>query len=78
MTASFFLEEKLLGDIISIIYQDRSNATKVQVIQTISILVQNIRNEKALCRSFLFSSLCSLYPVEQPHQLDHHSSPGLP
>ena len=49
MTRSFFLEEKLLGDIISIIYQKRLNATKVQVIQTISILVQNIRDEKALC-----------------------------
>ena len=46
---SFFLEEKILGDIIAIIHQDRSNETKVQVIQTISILVQNIRDEKSLC-----------------------------
>lgn len=44
----FFLEEKILGDIISIIYQERSNETKVQVIQTISILVQNIHDEKSL------------------------------
>lgn len=41
----------MLRDIIGIILQDRSNATKVQVIQTISILVQNIRNEKSLCLS---------------------------
>ena len=46
---SFFLEEKILGDIIAIIHQNRSNETKVQVIQTISILVQNIRDEKSLC-----------------------------
>ena len=44
----FFLEEKMLADIIGIILQERSNTTKVQVIQTISILVQNIRNEKSL------------------------------
>ena len=43
------MEEKMIGDIIGIILQDHSNATKVQVIQTISILVQNIRNEKSLC-----------------------------
>ena len=47
--SSFFLEEKMIGDIIGIILQNHSNAAKVQVIQTISILVQNIRNEKSLC-----------------------------
>lgn len=43
-----------MGDIISIIYQERSNETKVQVIQTISILVQNIHDEKSLCYFDLF------------------------
>ena len=47
--SSFFLEERMLGDIIGIISQHRSKETKVQVIQTISILVQNIRDEKSLC-----------------------------
>ena len=67
MMYSFFLEEKLLSDIISIIHQKRSNATKVQVIQTISILVQNIRDEKALCNVLHSNSLCSLYPLQQPY-----------
>lgn len=43
----------MLGDIIGIISQNRSKETKVQVIQTISILVQNIRDEKSLCSMFL-------------------------
>ena len=52
MSSSFFLEERMLGDIIGIISQKRSKETKVQVIQTISILVQNIRDEKSLCSAF--------------------------
>lgn len=52
MSSSFFLEERMLGDIIGIISQKRSKETKVQVIQTISILVQNIRDEKSLCSVF--------------------------
>ena len=51
---SFFLEERMLGDIIHILYQNRSNKTKVQVIQTISILVQNIHDEKSLCNIILW------------------------
>ena len=44
----------MLGDIIGILYQNRSNKTKVQVIQTISILVQNIHDEKSLCDTLLW------------------------
>ena len=37
----------MLQDIISIIKQNRSN--KIQIIQTISILIQNIKNRTSLC-----------------------------
>ena len=51
----FFLEENMLQDIISIIKQNRSNKIKIQIIQTISILIQNIKNRTSLCRIiFLF------------------------
>ena len=48
----FFLEENMLQDIISIIKQNRSNKIKIQIIQTISILIQNIKNRTSLCRIF--------------------------
>ena len=44
-----FLEENVLQDIISIIKQSRSNKIKIQIIQTISILIQNIKNRTSLC-----------------------------
>ena len=51
----FFLEENMLQDIISIIKQNRSNKIKIQIIQTISILIQNIKNRTSLCKIiFLF------------------------
>ena len=51
----FFLEENMLQDIISIIKQNRSNKIKIQIIRTISILIQNIKNRTSLCRIiFLF------------------------
>jgi len=46
---SLFLEENMLQDIISIIKQNRSNKIKIQIIQTISILIQNIKNKTSLC-----------------------------
>ena len=49
LTCSFFLEEKILGDIISLAYQGRSNETMVQIINTISMLVQNNRDDQSLC-----------------------------
>ena len=42
----------MLQDIISIIKQNRSNKIKIQIIQTISILIQNIKNRTSLCRIF--------------------------
>ncbi|KAK8820245.1 hypothetical protein WA577_006311 [Blastocystis sp. JDR] len=45
---SLFLEENMLQDIISIIKQNRSNKIKIQIIQTISILIQNIKNKTSL------------------------------
>ena len=48
----FFLEENMLQDIISIIKQNRSNKIKIQIIQTISILIQNIKNRTSLYRIF--------------------------
>ena len=63
---SFFLEERMLKDIIGIIYQNRSNPTKIQVIQTISILVQNIRNEMSLC-FFSFSYSFVVFILSNNH-----------
>ena len=48
-SCSLFLEENMLQDIISIIKQNRSNKIKIQIIQTISILIQNIKNKTSLC-----------------------------
>ena len=45
----FFLEENMLQDIISIIKQNRSNKIKIQILQTLSILIQNIKNRTSLC-----------------------------
>ena len=57
----------MLQDIISIIKQNRSNKIKIQIIQTISILIQNIKNRTSLC-IFLFDLLrISLHSVQQPH-----------
>ena len=49
ITRRVFLEENVLQDIISIIKQNRSNKIKIQIIQTISILIQNIKNRTSLC-----------------------------
>ena len=45
----------MLQDIISIIKQNRSNKIKIQIIQTISILVQNIKNKTSLCVFQIYS-----------------------
>lgn len=47
----------MLQDIISIIKQNRSNKIKIQIIQTISILIQNIKNKTSLCECWLVISL---------------------
>ena len=49
MGCRFFLEENMLHDIIAIIKQNRSNKIKIQIIQTISILIQNTKNRTSLC-----------------------------
>lgn len=53
---SLFLEENMLQDIISIIKQNRSNKIKIQIIQTISILIQNIKNKTSLCECWVLIS----------------------
>lgn len=63
-TCSFFLEEKILGDIISLSYQGRSNETMVQIINTISMLVQNNRDDQSLCRIIVLSVIPSFSPFE--------------
>ena len=46
----------MLQDSISIIKQNRSNKIKIQIIQTISILIQNIKNKTSLCECWLVIS----------------------
>ena len=62
----FFLEENMLQDIISIIKQNRSNKIKIQIIQTISILIQNIKNRTSLCRIFFLQSGKQFYQRKNP------------
>ena len=57
----------MLQDIISIIKQNRSNKIKIQIIQTISILIQNIKNKTSLCGCWLCNVTSSFHPLEQPH-----------
>ena len=57
----------MLQDIISIIKQNRSNKIKIQIIQTISILIQNIKNKTSLCNSYLCDFTSSFPPFKQPH-----------
>ena len=64
----------MLHDIISIIKQNRSNKIKIQIIQTISILIQNIKNRTSLCMLFYGSIYFSFHLVKQPHQrFDHYT-----
>ena len=53
----------MLHDIISIIKQNRSNKIKIQIIQTISILIQNIKNRTSLCMLFYGSIYFSFHLV---------------
>lgn len=57
----------MLQDIISIIKQNRSNKIKIQIIQTISILIQNIKNKTSLCENCLHDFTSSFPPFKQPH-----------
>ena len=63
-----------MQDIISIIKQNRSNKIKIQIIQTISILIQNIKNRTSLCGLRIPTMLSSFHLVKQPHQrFDHYT-----
>ena len=65
-TRRVFLEENVLQDIISIIKQNRSNKIKIQIIQTISILIQNIKNRTSLCK-FRFYLLFIVFILSNNH-----------
>ena len=67
----------MLHDIISIIKQNRSNKIKIQIIQTISILIQNIKNRTSLCRLLLSAMDSSFHPIKQPYQRFDHYAVGF-
>ncbi len=54
LLCSFFLEKNLLAFFLNILDQKTSKHVKVQLIQTLSILVENIRSQSALCK-YLFN-----------------------
>jgi hypothetical protein len=51
VVCSFFLEKNILGYILKILNQPTNNRVKVQLLQTLSILLENISNQNSLCTS---------------------------
>lgn len=58
----FFMEKQVMGEFVRILKLSKINSVPLQLLQTVSILVQNLRNEHAICRliiiwNFLFGNL---------------------
>lgn len=49
-SSSYFLEHNMLGFFLRILGQKTNKLVKVQLLQTLSILIENIRNEGSLCK----------------------------
>lgn len=50
----FFCEKRMITLMIEYLHQDCANSVKIQVIQTMSILVQNIKSETTLSIYFIY------------------------
>lgn len=69
---SYFLEKNMLTFFLKILDQKTNKEVKIQLIQTLSILVENIRNETSICKwkiwRPLFNRFSRLFIFEQPHK----------
>lgn len=46
----FFMEKQVMGEFVRILKLSKTISVPLQLLQTVSILVQNLRNEHAICR----------------------------
>lgn len=58
----FFMEKQVVGDFVRILKLSRTISIPLQLLQTVSIMIQNLQSEHAICKlivkwSFLFLQL---------------------
>ena len=79
---SIFLEKTTLTFLMQVLHTD-AILVKIQLLQTLSILIQNLKSEMALCMyksiMLIFTILsgtdflpCSLFTFQQLHQRPYH------
>lgn len=49
----FFMEKQVMGEFVRILKVSRTVSVSLQLLQTISIMIQNLKNEHAICKLFL-------------------------
>ncbi|PNX77785.1 clec16a-like protein [Trifolium pratense] len=47
----YFMEKQVMGEFVRILKLSKTVSVPLQLLQTVSILVQNLRNEHAICRA---------------------------
>jgi hypothetical protein len=52
----FFMEKQVMGEFVRILKLSKTVSVPLQLLQTVSILVQNLRNEHAICRLIILWS----------------------
>jgi len=52
----FFMEKQVMGEFVRILKLSKTISVPLQLLQTVSILVQNLRNEHAICRLIILQS----------------------
>lgn len=76
VSSSYFLEKNLLAYFLNILDQKTSKNVKVQLLQTLSILIENIRAQNSLCMLIflvLSTSFASLLPSPLLSASSHHT-----
>lgn len=47
---SYFMEHQVMGEFVRILRISKPVAVSVQLLQTMSIMIQNLKSEKAICK----------------------------
>lgn len=50
MHCRFFMEKQVMGEFVRILKVSRTHAVSLQLLQTLSIMIQNLKSEHAICK----------------------------
>jgi hypothetical protein len=59
----FFMEKQVMGEFVRILRVSKTVTVSVQLLQTMSIMIQNLKSEQAICEFIR----CSIFFYENSH-----------